>query len=115
MEIIKKSEAEELAREGYRVKKLLSFKFGKLIDSAVFYETTIPVGGSFKEQWHNESYEMIYFVSPGNATIDGVEYTFQTGDLLMMSPHEKHSFKATEKDLIILAIRFPDLPNDKFT
>ena len=115
MEIIKRSEAEELAREGYRVKKLLSFTFGKSIDSAVFYETTIPVGGSFKEQWHNESYEMIYFITAGKASVNGTVYTFAPGDLLMMSPTEKHSFVAIEHDLVILAIRFPDLPNDKFT
>ena len=115
MEIIKRSEAEELSREGYKVKKLLSFKFNKNIDSAVFYETTIPVGGSFKEQWHNESYEMIYFITSGKASINGKEIKFNVGDLLMMSPVEKHSFKAIEKDLVLLAIRFPDLPNDKFT
>ena len=115
MEIVRRLKAENLKREGYSVKHLLSFKFHKSIDSAVFYETTIPVNGSFTEQWHKESYEMIYFVSSGIAIVDGVEHHFDIGDMIMMNPNEKHSFRAKGKDLVILAVRFPDLPTDKYT
>ena len=114
MKIIRANEIKNEPRVGYKVKKLLGIKFEKAIDTAVFYETTIPLNGDFKEQWHKQSYESIYFLTSGMAIIDGKEYEFEKGDLLFLHPNEKHKFIATNGDLIIQAIRFPDLPNDKF-
>jgi len=115
MKIVRRNDIETKERGGYFVKELLNYNFGRPVESAAFFETQIIEEGNFTEQWHNEMDEMIYFLTPGYATVNGREYEFEKWDLLMLSRGEKHGFRAKKNDLYLLAIRWPDLPNDKFT
>ena len=58
---------------------------------------------------------MIYFLTTGHGKIVGKDYTFDKGDLLILDPGEKHEFTAPDNDVTVLALRFPHLPDDKFT
>lgn len=80
-----------------------------------FYETTIPKGGVCKEQWHKLSYEVVYFLTPSAAKLEGKDYTFEKGDLVILDPNEKHEWTAPDNDVVVLAMRFPNLLDDKYT
>jgi quercetin dioxygenase-like cupin family protein len=115
MKIIRNKETIIEDRGGYLVKKLHVGEFREKLEDAVFFETSINVGGKFKEQWHKKSSECIIFLSDGLAIVDGVKHECKKGDLLWIEPGEKHKFVAAEEDLKMIAIRFPNLPDDKFT
>ena len=112
---IRRDEIIDEERGGYKVKNLLSGKFNFSIEDIAIYETNIPFGGKCKEQWHRQSYELVYFLTQGVGKINGKEYRFDIGDLVMLSPDEKHEFRTIDQEVRVLAIRFPDLPQDKYT
>jgi len=115
MEIIRRREINDVDRGGYIIKRLFTKEFETPPEDVGFYETTIPKGGICREQWHNKSYEAVYFLTPGLARIDGKEYVLEKGDLVIVDPAEKHEWCALDQDLVVLAMRFPHLLEDKYT
>lgn len=116
MKIIRKCNQAEEYRNGYYVRKMLSEKIelGKFsLESIAEYITTIPRGSKCKEQYHQYSYETVFFLDPGIGIINGEKYEFEAGDNLFLEPGDRHEFQATENELKLFAIRIPDLPNDK--
>ena len=115
MEIIRRNDVEDIDRGGYSIKRLFTKAFQEAPGDIGFYETTINPGEVCKEQWHQESYEAVYFLTPGAAKLKGEEHTFETGDLVILEPNEKHEWRATNQKLVVLALRMPHLIEDKFT
>ena len=115
MEIIRKNEVKEEDRGGYYIKRLLTKKLGKFPEDLGFYHTAIPKGSKCKEQWHEKSYEAVYFLTKGSAKLNGKMYSLEAGDLVVLDPNEKHEWLATENDVSVFALRFPNLIHDKFT
>jgi len=115
MEIIRKSEIKNIDRGGYIIKRLFTLGFDIMPKDVGFYETTVPVGGMCKEQWHNKSYEAVYFLSSGEAIIEGKSFKLEKGDLAIVYPGEKHAWCPIDEELLLFAMRFPHLIEDKFT
>ena len=115
MEIIRRKEVENIDRGGYIIKRLFTKVFSEPPKDMGFYETTIPKGSRCKEQWHQESYEMVYFMTPCAAILKGEEYTFEKGDLVILDPNEKHEWLAPDHDVVVFAMRLPHLLEDKYT
>ena len=113
--IIRSKEINSIDRGGYIIKRLFTKVFKDAPRDAGFYETTIPKGGICKEQWHKKSYEVVYFLSPANAKIEGNEYYLGKGDLVILDPGEKHEWRAIDRDVTVFAMRFPHLLDDKYT
>ena len=93
MKIIRKSEIENIDRGGYIIKRLFTLAFDKSPNDVGFYETTIPIGGICKEQWHKKSYEAVYFLSSGEAIINGENFKLAKGDLAIVYPGEKQVWR----------------------
>jgi len=115
MEIVRRKEVEDIERGDYRIKRLFTKIFQKLPENVGFYETTIPKGKVCKEQWHQQSYEVVYFLTHGSAKLKNETYTFEKGDLVILNPGEKHEWQAVDQDLVVFAMRFPNLLKDKYT
>ena len=115
MKIIKRDEIIDEDRGGYFIKRLLTQIFKEAPLNAGFYETTIPKGSKCKEQWHKKSYEAVYFLTSGVAKLNGKEYKFSSGDLVVLEPNEKHEWLAIENEVKMFAMRFPNLLDDKYT
>lgn len=113
MKIIRKKDTPEISRGGYRARELGAIHFHRPMNDAIIFVTTIPKNAHFQEQWHNESGEFMYFLSAAAVLIDGKKHIFEEGDALYLEPHEKHKILAEEQDIVVLAIRFPNLPEDK--
>ena len=114
-EIIRRKDVDNIDRGGYRIKRLFTKIFQEPPSDIGFYETTIPKGGVCKEQWHEKSYEIVYFLTPGSAKLKDQVYTFDKGDLVILDPGEKHEWQATNQELIVFAMRLPHLIEDKYT
>ena len=52
-------------------------------------------------QWHMKSHEMVYFLTPGAAMLEGKDYTFEKGDLVILDPGEKHEWTAPDNDVVV--------------
>jgi quercetin dioxygenase-like cupin family protein len=115
MEIIRRNDVDTIDRGGYLIKRLFTKVFKNPPQDVGFYESTIPKGEICKEQWHKESYEAVYFLTPGVARINGEEHKVGVGDLVIVDPGEKHEWRALDKDLVLFALRFPHLIEDKYT
>lgn len=115
MKIIRKKDTAIADRGGHIVREIGFIDFPRDIRDAVMFETTLPRGTNFTEQWHEQSSELIYFQSRGSVQVDGNRYDFKRGDILHLKPGEKHKLIAEKNDLHVIAIRFPNLPNDKYT
>ena len=85
------------------------------MNDGILFETRLPKGNDFKEQWHEQSTEMVYFLDRGIVIVDGDKYELQGGDILILQPKERHKIIAEYNDVTMLAIRFPNLPDDKYT
>lgn len=115
MRIIRANEVTEKDRGTYRVREYGGLEFHEAIRDSVWFMTTIPQGSPFEEQWHKKSSEAFYFLSKGIALVDRRRYEVDEGDLMIIGPNEKHEFVPAFGDFKMLAVRFPNLPNDKYT
>ncbi len=115
MQIIRRTEVADVDRGGYIIKRLFTKAFKEAPSDVGLYETRIPKGSVCKEQWHNKSYELVYFLTPGHALLDGKEYVLGVGDIVIVDPGEKHEWRAVDQDVQVFALRFPHLLDDKFT
>lgn len=115
MKIIRRKEVKDIDRGGYSIKRLFTKEFQEAPKDVGFYETTIQKGSKCKEQWHKKSYEVVYFLTSGVAKLDGKEYELQKGDLVILDPNEKHEWLAPANDVVVFAMRFPHLIEDKYT
>lgn len=115
MKIIRRNEVSDVDRNGYLIKRLLTSPFQIPPKDVGFYETSIPRGSKCKEQWHKESYESVYFLTDGEAKLKGEIYEFKKGDLVFLEPGEKHEWLALKNEVVLFAMRFPNLLNDKYT
>mgnify|MGYP001571392805 CR=1 FL=1 len=115
MKIIRSGEIDDKNRGNYMVKELGALLLHDYVNDGILFETRLPKGNDFKEQWHEQSTEMIYFLDRGLAIVNGNRYELQKGDILILEPKERHKIIAEYGDVTMFATRFPNLPHDKYT
>lgn len=108
MKLIKRNEIETQQRPfGRTVQKLLQHKYIKPVDSMVMFLCFVPKG-KLDAHYHKETEEIIMFPQGGKIEVDGKLYEMEPWDAVLLEPGEKHGFSGEDKDVMHLAIRFPD-------
>jgi quercetin dioxygenase-like cupin family protein len=78
----------------------------------------VPVGyanqGINELHYHSQMYE-IYLVAKGTSTalVNGETVTLQPGDILIVEPHEIHTFTQSSPDYLHFVVQAPFVAQDK--
>jgi len=108
MKIIKRSKIEIEKRPfGRTVQKLLSHKFIQPRDSIAMFLGFAPKG-QLDFHYHEKTEEIIIFPEGGKIEVNGKLYDMEPWDMVLLEPGEIHGFDGEYKDVLHLALRFPD-------
>lgn len=112
---IKLNDVPDELREGggYSIKRILTETLKKKPDNVGFYQTTIPAHSKVKNHYHQELDEFLYFVTPGKVRVNSDTYVLAPGDILALPPGSPHEIFAEEKEVKLIAIKLPNIINDK--
>jgi len=112
MKIIRKNEIETEDRLfGRTVQKLLSHKFKEKKDSMALFLCFVPKG-KLDKHYHIKTEEIIIFPEGGKIEVNKRLFDMNPWDLILLEPGDIHGFTEDDKDVLQLALRFPD-GNDK--
>ena len=114
--IFKASESEEISKKGYTAKYVADVMFRQKLNTGGFILVSVATGASTEPHRHEELEEIFVVLSNLKMVIDSVEYELEAGDVVLVDPNESHSFEAsTHSPANLLAIKFPNLKNDRVT
>jgi quercetin dioxygenase-like cupin family protein len=67
-----------------------------------------------EEHYHSQMYE-VYLIAQGQsvAVVDGQEIKLKAGDMLVVEPHEVHTFVNSTEDYLHFVIHAPFVDGDK--
>lgn len=108
MKIIKRKEIKEIKRPfGRIVQKLLGCKFIRPKDSMAMFLSFSPKA-KLDFHYHANTEEIIIFPEGGKIEVDDKLYNMDPWDAVFLEPGEIHGFDGEYKDVMHLALRFPD-------
>jgi quercetin dioxygenase-like cupin family protein len=113
MKIIRINEVPVEERGGYSIKRLCTEELLKNPENIGFYETTIPQGSTCPSHAHENLDEFIIFLTKGTMEINEEIYNFENGDIVLLRAGDKHEFRAIDNEIKLIAIKAPNIPNDK--
>lgn len=115
MKIIKRKEIESIERPFGRVlQKLLGHKFVKPRDSMAMFLSFVPKG-KLDMHYHENSEELILFPQGGKIEVNNKLYTMEPWDSVFLDSGDVHGLNIEDKDVLLLALRFPDNNQDKIS
>lgn len=114
MKIIRLNGISEEDRNGYTIKRILTEPLKHNPENIGFYLTTIPALSEVKCHFHPLAVEMIIFLTSGTIKSGQETHHLSTGDLVVISPKEKHEIIA-DNEVKLVAVRIPNFPDDKVT
>lgn len=94
--------------DGRVVRKLISHKFKKPVDSIVLYLCDVPKG-KFGKHHHSKSDEIIVFPKGGKIAVNGKEYEMKPWDFVLLEKGDTHGLDSETQDTIHFAIKCPDV------
>jgi quercetin dioxygenase-like cupin family protein len=101
---------------GYTAKYIADIEFQKELQTGGFILVSVAAGTRTEPHRHEKLEEVFVALSNLRMFVDSVEYHLENGDVVLVAPNESHSFEALEDSTArILAIKFPNLKNDKVT
>ena len=115
MKIIKYNEVPDEVRSGgaYSIKRLFTEPLSVKPDNIGFYQTTVPKGSSVAGHHHKNLDEVFYFLTKARLEIEGKMYNFEPKDMVFLKAGEKHEIYGDEEGVVLIAIKLPDLKEDK--
>lgn len=113
MKIIRLKDVPVEERGGYSIKRLFTEELSKNPDNVGFYETTIPQGSVCGHHYHEQLDEIIMFLTKAKMRVEEKVYDFEPKDIVILKPGDKHEFVAEECELKLIAIKLPNIVDDK--
>ena len=113
MKIIKLKEVPIEERGSYSIKRLFTEQLSKNPQNVGFYETTVPKGNVCGHHFHEELDEIIIFLTKAKVRVEQEIYDFESGDIIILKPGDKHEFIAEENEVKLIAIKLPNIVDDK--
>ena len=113
MKIIRLNEVPVEERGGYSIKRLFTEKLSKNPDNVGFYETTVPQGGVCGHHYHEQLDEIIMFLTKAQMRVEDKIHSFVQGDIVILKPGDKHEVIAKECELKLIAVKLPNIVEDK--
>ena len=113
MRIIRLKDVPVEEREGYSIKRLFTEFLSCNPENVGFYETTVPKGSVCKHHYHEKLDEIIIFLTKAKMRVEKEIYNFESGDIVILKPLDKHEFIAEDNEVKIIAVKLPNITNDK--
>jgi len=115
MRIIRYDEVpDEVRGDGaYTIKRLFTEELSVSPENVGFYQTTILQDSKVAGHHHVNLDEIFYFLTYAKLEIEGKIYNFKPKDMVFLKAGEKHEIYGGEKGAVLIAIKFPDLKEDK--
>jgi quercetin dioxygenase-like cupin family protein len=113
VKIYRISDGNTKSRAGYTASYVADIEFRQDINTAGVIVVTIP-NGQTKPHVHNKLEELFIAGTDIEIQVNGTRYQLHKGDTVLVEPGEYHNFKTCEgKTGFLIAIKFPNLTNDK--
>lgn len=113
MKIVRLNEVPDEERRGYSIKRLFTHTLAKNPENVGFYQTTIPKGSAVKNHYHKDLDEILYFITKGRVKVGSKTYSFNPGDMMILSPGDQHEIIADAEEVRLIAVKLPNIVNDK--
>ncbi len=113
MNIIRLKDVSAEEREGYSIKRLFIESLSCNPENVGFYETTVPKGSICKQHYHEKLDEIIMFLTKAKMKVEKDIYNFEPGDMAILKPGDKHEFIAEENEIKLIAVKLPNIVEDK--
>lgn len=97
----------------YSIKRLFTESLSKNPKNIGFYETTIQKGSVCSHHYHKNLDEFILFLTKAKMRVEDKIYDFEKGDIVILKPEDKHEFIANDKEVKLIAIKLPNIVDDK--
>jgi quercetin dioxygenase-like cupin family protein len=113
MKIIRLKDVPAEERDGYSIKRLFTEPLSNHPENVGFYETTVPKGSVCKQHYHAKLDEFILFLTKAKMRVEKEIYNFEPGDMVILKPQDKHEFVAEENEVKLIAMKLPNIVDDK--
>ena len=113
MKIIRLNHIPNEERDGYFIKRLFTHQLEKEPNNVGFYQTTIPKGSIVKGHYHANLEEVLYFITKAKVKSESLTFSFEPGDIMILSPGDWHEIIAEEEDAKLIAVKLPNIVDDK--
>jgi len=114
MKIIRLDSAKTEQRDdGRTIKKLCQQELGMKVDNLNFIYVKHPANFEEKLHFHNNSFEIFFFLDSARYSINGDEYGFEKGDLVFFEPGDVHGGLSTPHEVGLFIIQAPAIIKDK--
>ncbi len=113
MKIFRRNETERASRAGYAAEYIADIALTNPIDSAGFILVTVPKGSSTTPHAHAELEEVFVALNRVRIGVDDSIIGLELGDIVLVEPKEKHWIQSFDEDARMLAIKLPNLKEDK--
>lgn len=114
VKVYRASEVELKGRAGYGVKYVADIALTNPIESAGFILVRIPPEMKTTPHAHGKLDEAFMIMNPTRMGVDETLFDLDEGDVVLVEPGERHWFETPNGgDVIILAVKLPDLKDDK--
>jgi len=112
MLVIRKSGVKDEIREGYTIKRMVTFPIKSNLENVGLYLTNIPVGGKVSQHYHPKGMEILVFLKEGLLKSGKKEWMMKEGDIAVLKPGEVHEISG-KAETELIAIRMPNYKDDK--
>lgn len=110
MKIIRASEiSPEKRDDGRTILKLYNYDFDKKPGNINFLVSEIPKHVIEQKHYHTDSDEIFYFLTKGKININSKDYSFNAGDMVILSRNDKHQVITENYTTKLLAIKVPNI------
>jgi mannose-6-phosphate isomerase-like protein (cupin superfamily) len=114
VKVYRASEVELKDRAGYGVKYVADIALTYPIESAGFILVRIPPEMKTTPHAHGKLDEAFMIMNPTRMGVDETLFDLDEGDVVLVEPGERHWFETPNGgDVVILAVKLPDLKDDK--
>jgi quercetin dioxygenase-like cupin family protein len=116
VQIYRSNDAELISLAEYGRKYVADIRFRAPLDTAGVIYVRIPAAYKTTPHTHMSLEELFVIMNSTRMGVNNDVYDLEEGDVVLIEPGEQHWFKAPdENDVVIIAIKLPNLKNDKVT
>lgn len=113
MKIIRLKDMPVEMKKGYSIKRLFTEHLSCNPENVGFYETTVPKGSICRHHYHEKLDEIILFLTKAKMRAEKDIYIFETGDIVILNPKDRHEFIAEDNEVRLIAVKLPNIVDDK--
>ncbi len=115
VKIYRASECELIGAGGYGRKYVADIKFRAPVPTAGFIWVKIPPRTRTEPHAHQQLEEVFVTMASTVVGVGDRTYSVGEGDVVVVEPGEPHWFETGDNEVVVIAVKCPDLKDDKIT